>query len=191
MMYSTYKLNKHGDNIQPSRTPFPIWNQSDVPCPVLTVASWLAYRFLKRQVRWSGIPISFRIFHSLLWSTQSKHQVGSLAASNCIQMIIRVAGTEQGIQKGWREPKEIGIGHQLFSWMVYGGLHNMPGGWLDKAWNGWGQTWWMNLAPCRSWSSWPNHCPEEHGKFSSTQNTCLKRFSQTVSLRIWVTPSWW
>ena len=25
-----------------------------------------AYRFLKRQVRWSGIPISFRIFHSLL-----------------------------------------------------------------------------------------------------------------------------
>ena len=28
-----------------------------------------AYRFLKRQVRWSGIPIIFRIFHSLLWST--------------------------------------------------------------------------------------------------------------------------
>ena len=25
-------------------------------------ASWPAYRFLKRQVRWSGIPISFRIF---------------------------------------------------------------------------------------------------------------------------------
>ena len=24
------------------------------------------YRFLKRQIRWSGIPISFRIFHSLL-----------------------------------------------------------------------------------------------------------------------------
>ena len=31
------------------------------PCPVLTVASWRAYRFLKRQIRWSGIPISFRI----------------------------------------------------------------------------------------------------------------------------------
>ena len=29
-------------------------------------------QILKRQVRWSGIPISFRIFHSLLWSTQSK-----------------------------------------------------------------------------------------------------------------------
>ena len=58
--------------IQPWCTAFPIWNQSVVPCPVLTVASWPAYRFLKRQVRWSGIPISFRIFHSWLWSTQSK-----------------------------------------------------------------------------------------------------------------------
>jgi len=72
MMYSAYKLNKQGDNIQPWHTPFPIWNQSVVPCPGLTVASWPAYRFLKRQVRWTGMPISFRIFHSLLWSTQSK-----------------------------------------------------------------------------------------------------------------------
>ena len=58
--------------IQLWHTPFPIWNQPIVPCPVLTVASWPVYRFLKRQVRWSGIPISFRIFHSFLWSTQSK-----------------------------------------------------------------------------------------------------------------------
>ena len=42
MMYSAYKLNKQGDNIQPWHTPFPIWNQSIVPCPVLTVASWPA-----------------------------------------------------------------------------------------------------------------------------------------------------
>ena len=72
VMCSAYKLNKQGDNIQPWCTPFPIWNQSVVPCPVLPVASWPAYRFLKRQVKWSGIPISFRIFRSLLWSTQSK-----------------------------------------------------------------------------------------------------------------------
>ena len=72
MMYSAYKLNKQGDNIQPWRTPFPIWNQSVVPCPVQNDASQPAYGFLKRQVRWSGIPISLRIFHSLLWSTQSK-----------------------------------------------------------------------------------------------------------------------
>ena len=72
MMYSAYKLNKQGDNIQSWCTLFPIWKQSVVPCPVLTVASWPAYRFLKRQIRWSGIPISLRIFHSLLWYTQSK-----------------------------------------------------------------------------------------------------------------------
>ena len=71
MMYSPYKLNKQADNIQLWCTPFPIWNQSVVPCPVLTVASWPAYRFLSRQVRWSGISISWRIFHSWLWSSQS------------------------------------------------------------------------------------------------------------------------
>ena len=71
MMYSAYKLNKQGDNIQPWWTPFLIWNQSVVPCLVLTVTSWPAYRFLRRQVRWYGIPISFStVFHSLLWSTQ-------------------------------------------------------------------------------------------------------------------------
>ena len=58
MMYPAYKLNEQGDKIQPWCTPFPIWNQSVVPCPVLTVASWPAYRFIRRQVRWSGVSIS-------------------------------------------------------------------------------------------------------------------------------------
>ena len=39
MMYSAYKLNKEGDNIQPWSIPFPIWNQSVVPYHVLTFAS--------------------------------------------------------------------------------------------------------------------------------------------------------
>ena len=69
VMYSAYKLYKQGDNVQPCCTPFPIWNQCVVPCPVLTVASWTAYRFLKRQVRWSDIPISWRIFQFLLVHT--------------------------------------------------------------------------------------------------------------------------
>ena len=56
MMYSAYKLNKQGDNIQPWRTPFPNLDQSVVPCPVLTVASWPAYRFLRRQMRWLAFP---------------------------------------------------------------------------------------------------------------------------------------
>ena len=64
MMYSALKLNKQDDNIQctPWRTPFPILNQTVVPCPVLTVAFWPAYIFLRRQVRWSSIPISLSIF---------------------------------------------------------------------------------------------------------------------------------
>ena len=51
-----------GENTKPWRTPFPILNQSIVPCPVLTVASWPACRFLRRQVRWSSILISWRAF---------------------------------------------------------------------------------------------------------------------------------
>ena len=35
MMHSACKLNKQGDNIQPWSTPFPILNQSVVPCSVL------------------------------------------------------------------------------------------------------------------------------------------------------------
>ena len=71
MICSACKLNKQGDNTQPWRTPFLILNQSVVPCSVLTVASWPAYRFLRRRVRWSGIPTPWRIFHSLLCSTQT------------------------------------------------------------------------------------------------------------------------
>ena len=65
MMYSAHKL-KQGDNIQPWLTPFLIWNQSVIPCPVLTVASWPAYRFFRRQVRWSGTHSSWRIFQSVM-----------------------------------------------------------------------------------------------------------------------------
>ena len=69
MTYSAHKLNKQGDNIQPLRTPFPIWNQSVVPCSVLTVVSWPAYRFLRRQIRWSAIPISISFPHFVVIHT--------------------------------------------------------------------------------------------------------------------------
>ena len=78
MVYSAYKLNKQGDNIHLWSSPFPTWNQSIVLSVVLTVVSWPAYRFLRRQVRWSGTPISLRVFHSLLWSTWSKVSVLSM-----------------------------------------------------------------------------------------------------------------
>ena len=69
MMYSAYKLNKQDDNIQPCETPLPIWNQAVIPCLLLTVVSWTAYRFLRRQIRWSCIPMSWRIFQFVVIHT--------------------------------------------------------------------------------------------------------------------------
>ena len=67
MMYTAYKLNKQGVNIQSWHTPNP--NFEPVCCFMSSsVTSWPAYRFLRRQVRWSCIPISLRSFHSFLWS---------------------------------------------------------------------------------------------------------------------------
>ena len=42
--------------MQPCQTPFPILNQSVVPCPVLTVASLPVYSFLRRQ---GGLVVPF------------------------------------------------------------------------------------------------------------------------------------
>ena len=47
----------------------PSLEESVVPCPFLTVASWLAYRFLRRQIRCCGIPISFRILQFVMTHT--------------------------------------------------------------------------------------------------------------------------
>ena len=44
-------MYKQGDNIQPWCTAFPVLNQFIVPCLLLTVDSWPAYRFLSRHVR--------------------------------------------------------------------------------------------------------------------------------------------
>ena len=60
MMYSSQKLNKQGANIVLTNS-FP--NFEPVCCSMSgSVASLPTYRFLRRQVRWSGIPISQRIF---------------------------------------------------------------------------------------------------------------------------------
>ena len=58
MMCSAYRFNKQGDRRQLCCILFSILNQSVVPSRVLTAASWRAYRFLRKQVRWSGIPNS-------------------------------------------------------------------------------------------------------------------------------------
>ena len=68
-----YKLNKQDDSIQPFHIPFPILNRFFAPYPVLTVASWLVYRFLRRQVRWPGIPISLWICQFVVIHTFKGH----------------------------------------------------------------------------------------------------------------------
>ena len=69
-MYSAYKLNKQDDNIQPWCTPFPIWNQSVVPCLVLFL---LDLHTGISGGRWAALvfPILWE-FSSSLWPTQSE-----------------------------------------------------------------------------------------------------------------------
>ena len=54
MMYSAQKLNKQGDNIQLWCTPFPVWNQSVVPCPVqlISIAKCLTIIFCLQLFLW-------------------------------------------------------------------------------------------------------------------------------------------
>ena len=93
-MYSAYKLNNQDDNIQPWIILFPIWNQSIVPFLVLTVLSWSAYRFLRRQVRWPGISISLRISQFAVIHTfkgfnivNGAHNNKKLQNSSCLESI--------------------------------------------------------------------------------------------------------
>jgi len=69
MIYSACKLNNRVTIYSLDMPLLQFWTSLLVPCPVLTVTSCPVYRFLRRQIRWSGIPISLRIFHSLSWST--------------------------------------------------------------------------------------------------------------------------
>ena len=60
---------------------------SIAPCQVLTVGFWPAYRFHRRQVRWSGIPISLRIFQFVVihmvksFSVVNEAEVGFFCSS--------------------------------------------------------------------------------------------------------------
>ena len=58
---------------------FSSFSPSVVSCPLLTAASWLSYRFLRRQVRWAGTPISLRIFHFVVIHVAKGHSVVSEA----------------------------------------------------------------------------------------------------------------
>ena len=95
-MYSAYNLNKQGYNIQPWHTPFSILNQSILQCLILTVAFWAAYKFLRRQVRWSGIPISknfsqFIVIHTVKgFSIISEVEVDVFLEFSCFCLAWRI-----------------------------------------------------------------------------------------------------
>ena len=79
MMYSAYKLNKQGDNIQPWHTALSIWKQSVVPCPNLLLLTCIQISQEAGQVVWYSHLL--KIFHSLMWSTQSALIRASISAS--------------------------------------------------------------------------------------------------------------
>ena len=66
MMYSACNLNKQGDNIQPWRTPFPIWNQSVFHVQFSLLLSDLHTDFSRGRSGGLVFP-SLSEFASLLW----------------------------------------------------------------------------------------------------------------------------
>jgi len=61
MIYSAYKLNKQGDNIQSWCTPFPIWNQSIIlqgaGAPPMAKVMRKEAQYMQRRNRASGVPL--------------------------------------------------------------------------------------------------------------------------------------
>ena len=74
-MYSAYKLNKQGDNIQTWRTSFRICNQFVVWCPVLIVASGQQISQEAGKVVWyshllKNFPVCCDLHSQRLWHNQ-------------------------------------------------------------------------------------------------------------------------
>ena len=65
IMYSACNLNKQGDNIQLWCTPFTIWNQSVVPCPVLFFFTCIQHIY---ALIYDCCFSLFDLFHSV-WQT--------------------------------------------------------------------------------------------------------------------------
>ena len=136
VMYSAYKLNKQDENIQPWHTPFLIWNQSMVACPILTVAFWSAYRFLRRQVRWCGIPISLRTrdqIANIHWIIKKAREFQKNISFCFIDYTKAFDLVHQN--KLWKILKEMGIRDHLTCL-----LRNMYAGQEATVWTGHGTT---------------------------------------------------
>ena len=59
-----------------------------VPCLVLFIASWPAYRFLRRQVKWSGIPIALWFFQFVVIHTVKGFSIVNEAEVDCFSGIL-------------------------------------------------------------------------------------------------------
>ena len=97
---SSNKLNKQGDNIQPWGTPFPIWNQSVVPCPVHgpitsweivgeTVESMEGFIFLGSKITSDG-DCSHEIKRCLLLGRKVMINLDSILKSRDITLLTKV-----------------------------------------------------------------------------------------------------
>ena len=114
--------------MQPWLTPFPIWNQSVVRCPVLTVASWPAYRSLKRQIMWSGVPLQnfpqLIVIHTVkAFGIINKAEIGVVLELFCFfHDAVRVALWSLGLFKWVTSSHQVAkvlefqLQHQSFQW---------------------------------------------------------------------------
>ena len=179
-MYSAYKLNKQGDNIQPWCIPFPIWNQSIVPCLVLTT-SWPSYRFLRRQVRWSGIPSLEEFF-----TVYCDHTIKGFGIVNKAE---EKAMAPHSSTLAWKIPwmEEPGriqsmewlrVGHDWVTCIGEGNGNRLQCSCLENPRDG--GAWWAavrGVAQSWTWLKW----------LSSSSSRC---FSGTLLLSLWSNPCW-
>ena len=125
MMYSALKLSKQGDNTHSWSSLFPIWNQSIVPCPVLTVASWPVHRFVRRQVKWLGIPISLRIFQFLVIHTVKGFGIVKKAKVDVFMELTSFFGDEADVSNlmsgsykpAWTSGSSVHGSHTVEAWL--------------------------------------------------------------------------
>ena len=70
MIHFSWKFKKQGDSMQSCPAPLLILNKSITARPLLTLACWPEYRFLRSQVRWSGMHLfknfpQFAVIHTI------------------------------------------------------------------------------------------------------------------------------
>ena len=99
--------------MQSCRTLSPILNQLVASCLVLTVTSWPTYKFLRKQVRCSGTPISD--FSSLLWSTVKGFGIVNKAEVDvCLELSCFFSDPmDVGYKESWA-PKKL----MLLNWVL-------------------------------------------------------------------------